>query len=344
MKVTVIIPIYNTFKSLTQCVNSVLSQTLKDIEIVLINDGSSNSKTDKICNKYYKSYNNIKYIKKESNEGVEMARLDGIYIAEGKYIFFLDSDDWIEPFTLKLLYENAEKTNADYVEIGARYVYDSYKIFKHDINQPIIGIIEQPELFENYFISFFGDASLRVTIWGRLYRRNIFNIIKLNAYGFIYGEDLMTQLMIFPSLKKIMILKEIGYNYRYGGMSSKYNPRIFYDLKRQHLIKKNLIKKYNYHKAYPVLNYHLKEVLKSMIFQMIIYGKKNRDEILDRLKKEREDEIYEDILNIESNDIFIESFKKYEFDKIIEIFNNKMRKERKNLILKKLIKYILRFT
>ncbi len=119
MKVSVIIPIYKVEKWIDRCVNSVLQQTLQDIEIILVDDGSPDRCPD-ICDRYKDSYTNIKVIHKQ-NGGLASARNAGMQAAKGKYIFFLDSDDWIDPNTLAELVETAEAHQVDFVRFRPMY-------------------------------------------------------------------------------------------------------------------------------------------------------------------------------------------------------------------------------
>ena len=102
--ISVIIPIYNMEKYLDRCINSITEQSYKNIEILLINDGSTDNSL-KICKKFQKEDERIKFFSM-NHQGVSIARNLGIEKAKGKYIMFIDSDDWIEKDTIKNLYEN----------------------------------------------------------------------------------------------------------------------------------------------------------------------------------------------------------------------------------------------
>lgn len=118
-KVSVIIPIYNVEKYLNECIESILQQTLSDLELILINDGSSDN-SSKICEDYVKKDKRIKYISQE-NQGVSRARNEGLKIATGEYVFVMDSDDTIEKNFLDNAYKNAIKNNSDIVVLGQYY-------------------------------------------------------------------------------------------------------------------------------------------------------------------------------------------------------------------------------
>lgn len=112
IKISVVVPIYNAEKYLKQCLDSVVNQTLKDIEIILINDGSTDGSAD-ICKEYLDDVR-VRYYYKE-NEGLAAARADGLAQANGEYIGFVDSDDWLELDTYEKMYKAAKSNNSDIV-------------------------------------------------------------------------------------------------------------------------------------------------------------------------------------------------------------------------------------
>ena len=117
MKYSVIIPVYNSEKTIKRCIESITSQARTDVEIIVINDGSTDM-SESICNKMQSQYNNIVYIHK-GNGGVSSARNLGLSVAKGKYVMFIDSDDYVADNTLKSLITIAEKDNSDIVFFDA---------------------------------------------------------------------------------------------------------------------------------------------------------------------------------------------------------------------------------
>jgi glycosyltransferase involved in cell wall biosynthesis len=133
-KVSIIIPVYNVSKYLEECLDSVINQTLKDIEIILINDKSPDPLDDKICKKYTKKDSRITYIQHKKNKGLGGVRNTGIKIAKGEYQWHIDSDDFIDTQACELLYNTAKEKSTEiltfsacnfYVKKGKTY-YDSY--------------------------------------------------------------------------------------------------------------------------------------------------------------------------------------------------------------------------
>lgn len=122
IRVSVVVPIYNVEKYLHQCVNSILAQTLKDIEIILVDDGSPDN-CPAICDEFAKQDNRVKVIHK-TNGGLGAAYNTGIDAAQGEYIGFVESDDWIEPKMYQVMYDIAVKKDADLIKCDF-YSYNS---------------------------------------------------------------------------------------------------------------------------------------------------------------------------------------------------------------------------
>lgn len=118
-KVSIIIPVYRVEPFLHRCVDSVLSQTLSNIEVILVDDGSPDQ-CPEICDNYAKAHSNIQVIHKK-NGGLSSARNAGMRIARGKYVMFIDSDDWIDPETALELFTTAEKYDVDFVRFRPVY-------------------------------------------------------------------------------------------------------------------------------------------------------------------------------------------------------------------------------
>jgi len=118
-KFSIIVPIYNTEKYLPECVESVICQTYKNLEIILVNDGSLGN-ADEICKKYLALDTRIKYFSKK-NEGVAIARNFGIAKASGDYIFCLDSDDTLDKFFVEELYKSFKKSGSELLVVGSQF-------------------------------------------------------------------------------------------------------------------------------------------------------------------------------------------------------------------------------
>ncbi len=208
IKISVIIPVYNTEKFLERCLNSVIKQTLKEIEIIIVNDGSTD-KSLEIIKKIEQTDGRIILINKE-NEGLTKTRNRGLEIASGKYIYNLDSDDYLEERTMfEELYNKCEKDNLDMV------VFDYYNDFgnkKEYIKN--IEVLDDVLINKEDYIKALIKNKCGISIWGKLVKKDIFieNNIKFPENIFM-GEDLLTSLKLVFFSKKIGKLNKAFYNY-----------------------------------------------------------------------------------------------------------------------------------
>lgn len=303
--ISIIVPIYNTSKYLSQCLDSILNQSYKNIEVILVNDASPDNSLS-ICQSYGKKDSRIIIIDKKVNEGVDKARFTGLEKANGNYILFIDSDDWLEdPEILSIMHQKAEETNADYVEMGMQRVMDRHKWIKSKGVSPVTGLIQMPELFEKYYISFFGFNILSVNMAGKLYRKSTIDKADIIPSGICMGEDLLFNLQLFPHLKSIYILDTIGYNYRFGGMTTKYNPHLYPDLKYLYTLKEQLIEQYQYDKARDYIRIEMKNVFCSDICQQIVFHAGTEEEIKAIITQELEAPIWERVLQVKEHPDFL---------------------------------------
>lgn len=344
--ISVIIPVYNTAKYLNTCIKSIRNQTLQDLEIIIVNDASTDNSIN-ICNKLKNQDKRIIIIDKKQNEGVEKARYDGILISRGDYICFVDSDDWLEKDALKRMYDKAIETDADYVEIGMQRVLDRHKIIKKKANLVVRNLITQPQLFDSYYISFFGMNILSVNIWGKLYKSSILKVPP-QPIGLTMGEDLYFNLEIFPRLKKIYIDDYIGYNYRFGGMTTQYNKNLLPNLKTLYSIKKRKIEKYQYYKALDYIRIELKNVLISDIKQRILFKYSSQEDIINQISQELMDPIWNDIQQIQNfpntlHSPIVQAIIKKDANTIYEICKSDTEKYYPQWILKRIVSKILSF-
>lgn len=209
-KISVIVPVYNVEKYLSQCLDSIIHQTYKNLEIILVDDGSTDS-SGLICDNYSQKDKRIKIIHK-CQGGLSDARNAGLKIATGEYISFIDSDDFIDKNMYSILINNTQKYNSDIVWFN----YYNYYSKKHFINSSIIKNNDLYALSSSDKIKFaknlFYQYKMDAHVWAKLYKRSIFNNIKF-PYGKLF-EDIFVLLPILSNAKIISTIPDCLYFYR----------------------------------------------------------------------------------------------------------------------------------
>ena len=258
IKVSVIVPVYNVEKYLRQCLDSLVNQTLKEIEIICINDGTKDNSVE-IINEYVKRYPNIILINQE-NQGLGMARNNAMKYAKGDYIAFVDSDDWVDLDMYEVLYNKAIETDADIVECDYRMVFENSTKIK---NRTLFGSLHTwkkfpiacGKIFDWKYVKTQVFSGLRCMVWNRLYKRSLIFDNNL-SFPKGKGEDYPFSLDAVLSAKSIVHCGKILYNYRIreasisngGEITTKLDIQ-FIDLIAQivekHGLTKELSKEYN---------------------------------------------------------------------------------------------------
>lgn len=182
IKVSVIIPIYNVELYLEEALDSIINQTLKEIEIILINDGSTDNSLN-IVRKYEREDRRVIVIN-QKNQGQSIARNEGLKIVRGKYIYFMDSDDYIELDTLELCYQKAEKEKLDFLFFDAISFSKNYKLATNIFTYDRSKLIEKNQRGQEYLRILIETKNFRCPPW--LYFINI-NYLKNNDIYFYPG-------------------------------------------------------------------------------------------------------------------------------------------------------------
>ena len=208
MRVSIIVPIYNSEKYLSECIDSILNQTYPDIELILINDGSTDDSL-KIINEYARNNKNIIVINQE-NMGASLSRKNGISKSSGDYLMFIDSDDYIEKDTIENLAKIIKRDRVDIVK---------YEFINRDswINDILPGIYsDKLELYKKLLTT--SDLN---SLANEIISKKIINlddsIFKIKSS---VGEDLMMNLYFFDKAKKIEFINQRYYYYRINEDSS----------------------------------------------------------------------------------------------------------------------------
>ena len=203
-KISVIVPIYKVEKYLNKCIDSIINQTYKNLEIILVDDGSPDD-CGKICDEYAKKDSRIKVIHKE-NGGLSSARNSGLDIATGNYIGFVDSDDWIDIDMYETMMKYAISQKADIIRCGI-HIHENGKIFDEvnsdiDLNKDMD--VKIKELIDG--------GILQGAAWNKLYKKFFFDDIRYDETIF-RNEDSLASYYILKKAKKVIAIKECKYNY-----------------------------------------------------------------------------------------------------------------------------------
>lgn len=217
--ISVIVPVYNVEKYLEKCIKSILNQTYENIELILIDDGSTDN-SGNICDKYNRTPK-VKVIHKE-NGGLSSARNAGIDIAKGEYLGFVDSDDSIEPFMYRMLMSSALENNTKISVCAVNYVYENGdKLTKPDLGEDCIFDFEQAMIEMNSHRIFDMGAC------SKLYHKDLF--LELRFPEGKLSEDYYIMYKIFDRAQRISYVSTPCYNYLQRENSITHNARINHD-------------------------------------------------------------------------------------------------------------------
>lgn len=191
IKVSVIVPVYNVENYLRKCLDSLVNQTLGELEVIVIDDGSTDSSAA-IIKEYMETFPRMQYHKKE-NGGLSDARNYGLSYATGKYVAFLDADDYVEETMYETMYEKAKKEDADMVECNFFWTYGRRQ--KKDIAQKYAGRREML-------------LKARVVAWNKLYRRELLEQANLLFPKGLHYEDVAFFYQLVPHIQKVAFVKQ----------------------------------------------------------------------------------------------------------------------------------------
>lgn len=218
VKVSVIIPAYNSEQFIRICIESVVANTLDNMEIIVVDDGSTDRTAD-ICREYAEKFDNVSVIH-QKNGGQNNARLAGVCAAQGDYIGFVDSDDWVEPTMYSFLWQEAVQSAADIVCCGCIYEKGNYKEIRYNLLSE--GVYEEKQILEEvlpYVLAFgsdYGQARLiEPHLCDKLFRRNlILHELQTVDRRIMWGEDALVTFKCIAEAKRIAVVRQAPYHYR----------------------------------------------------------------------------------------------------------------------------------
>lgn len=203
--ISVIVPVYQVENYLNQCIESIIEQTYTNLEIILIDDGSKDN-CPQICDDWSIKDKRIKVIHKK-NGGLSDARNVGLDIAKGKYIAFIDSDDWVDSRYIELLYNSLIKSEADISACSIQKVYDADSVDPYNLN-PKLQLVTPKEAIKDILY----DRRFKTVAWNKLYSKEI-----LSGERFIVGrihEDEFFSYKVFDKAQKLVFVDASLYKYR----------------------------------------------------------------------------------------------------------------------------------
>lgn len=286
--ISIIVPVYNVEKYLNRCLDSILNQTYRNIEIILINDGSKDNSIN-IIKEYKEKDERIIVIDRE-NKGVLYTRIEGFNKATGKYITFIDSDDWVENNIIEILYNKLIEYNADVVK--CEFGYNESNVASGKINIKQDYFIDKPNFEPNFYDMFLYNMNIH-TVWAQMFKKDLLNkYIENIDTNISMGDDLEINTQLYKNISSILFIPDVLYHYNYN------NDSITKTLKTEKLknniidITKSYLKVYNSIGNFKINNEvkYKQSVINRLLdevnnYQIILIGAlKNRKESIKYLK------------------------------------------------------------
>lgn len=211
-KITVIVPVYNVESYLRKCLDSIIAQTYKNIEIIVVNDGSTDA-SGEICKEFAEIDHRIIYIEQE-NAGLSAARNTGLENMSGDYVTFVDSDDWIELDYVEILYKKITEYQAD-IAVGNYYSFNESEgmFYFHILGDSYYEkVYDNVSIFENLYESQEMKSFALISAWGKLYKAGLFEQLRFDIGKL--GEDGYLNQKIYLLAEKIVYIHKGIYSYR----------------------------------------------------------------------------------------------------------------------------------
>ena len=341
--VSVVIPVYNSGSLLDKCLNSIVTQTWSDLEIILVNDCSTDACTDTILEKWKSKDKRIQLINKKQNEGIECARFTGMEYVSGEYLMFMDHDDWLTSNdVIETMMDNLMTTGADVV-MGRSYEQKfAFKKRMYDLTPQ--GIIEQPDLMDKYYISFFGVNIIPVLVWAKIYRMDVIRAAELRPRGLRDTDDVNFNMWVFPYVRKFSVIDKYVYVHRWGGFSSKLIDFIP-EYKRLYRERMNAIQKFKYEKAIKSINIQMKNLLSFDLSLKIERKGFTKNDIVRFLKEELQDVFWDSVVMQNDESDFTYALRIRDYEKMYQIVREPLCSPKRRIVnvLKKTGRRVLRF-
>lgn len=260
--ISVIVPAYNAENYIEKCLNSLVNQTKQEIEIIVVDDGSTDN-TKKILDDYAKRYPNIIKVISQANQGQSVARNVGISNATGKYIAFVDSDDYVEYNMFEIMYNKAIQKDYEIVACNVNCVYPNKEVIIPsgiDFSTENLSKEEKNKLLLNSY----------AVVWNKIYKKELFENKELLFEPGIWFEDVLFLYKLFPYIKSISYVEDVLYQYiqRENSVTYTYSDKLL-DINKMlnkllEFYRKNNIQGYDSELEYIYVRYMLATYIKRL--------------------------------------------------------------------------------
>ena len=250
-KITIIVPVYNQEQYIRECLDSIINQTLEDIEVICVNDCSTDSSLS-ILEEYAQKDNRIKIFSQEKNLGTGLARNIAIDASEGEYIMFVDPDDYIELKACEILYNNAKSYDSDFVE----FLFDRFDKEKNFYTIEKLYDLPNNGLIDKELILKSNIFSAPIMAWNKFYKSDFLQTNKIYFHNSRLAEDHIVTIKTRCLANRITYLNSVLYHYRINPANNQATdignlPEIFKEIK-DFLVKENIFNSvyrnyYNYY-------------------------------------------------------------------------------------------------
>lgn len=269
-ELSIIMPVYNGEKTVSVAIDSVISQTIKEIEIIIVNDGSKDASAE-IIESYAKADPRIVYINKEKNEGLSAARNSGLEVAKGEYFTFVDADDWIDADSYERLLRNAD--GADVVVSG--FYHDTLddsgevSVSVEDATGETVSIVGRQNILDT--IAALDRKRLYAYTCNKLYKKEFIESLGIKFKNQTLIEDYQYNCYVFDKVTKISLVDGCFYHYikfSTEALTRKYLPDYFEIMDKRYVLMRELFQK---HGAFDgenratVCSMHIKHIFSGMI-------------------------------------------------------------------------------
>lgn len=278
--ISVIVPLYNQQRYIGKCLRSILGQTYRNLEVIVVNDGSTDN-SQEIVLRYANRDKRIRVIT-QANSGVATARKNGYLKATGEWIVFVDSDDYLPVDSIESLLTVAWSKDVDIVCGDSYRKWGPYERYMHAFPRSMgMQTITMPELFDSYYVSFFGINLFPVTVWGKFYRKSVIDHAMESVDLFVTpplhrSEDEAFTMLLFPFLSSVYCLEKAIYIYRFGGVTT--GNKWFTDLIDFGDFRLGLLDRYKYENGYSPLFIEYVNILITHVQQNLEFKKWSMDD------------------------------------------------------------------